>query len=186
MSAYFRAPLRWSEIFARTLRETRDDGCLGLAAQLAFYFVLGLFPALIFLIALIGFIPVEPAIDDVLGGLGRFAPPEVVAIVERQLTDIAGGQQGGLLTLGILGAIWSSSAAMTAIIGALNRAYDIEEWRSWWKMRLIAVMLTLGLAAFILLSLALIMIGNPSLMRRTSRTRRASRIAAGWPSAHYS
>lgn len=48
---------------------------------------------------------------------------------------------------------------MTAIIDALNRAYDIEEFRPWWKMRLTAILLTLGLAGFILLSLAIIMVG---------------------------
>ena len=159
MFAYFRAPIGWIEIIQRTVRETIDDGCFGLAAQLAFYFVLGLFPALIFLIALIGFIPVRPAIDEALEGLSRLAPSDVAAIVERQLKAIAEGRNGGLLTIGILGAVWSSSAAMTAIISALNRAYDIEEWRPWWKRRLIAVLLTLGLAAFILLSFGLIMAG---------------------------
>ncbi|MDQ3347929.1 MAG: YihY/virulence factor BrkB family protein [Acidobacteriota bacterium] len=159
MFAYFRAPISWLEIVKRTMRETRADGCVGLAAQLAFYFFLALFPALIFLIALVGFIPVGPAIDNALGGLGRFAPSDVVAIVRRQLTQGGSSGEGGLLTFGALGAVWSSSAAMTAIIGALNRAYDIEEWRPWWKMRLIAILLTLGLAGFILVSLAIVMAG---------------------------
>ena len=159
MFAYFRAPLNWWAIAKRTIAETRNDGCIGLAAQLAFYFFFGLFPAIIFLIALVAFFPVRPAIDNVLSGLARFAPSDVVAILRRQLTDVASGEDAGLLTFGLLAALWSSSAAMTAIIGALNRAYDIEEFRPWWKMRVLAILLTLGLAGFILLSLAIIMAG---------------------------
>ena len=61
--------------------------------------------------------------------LGGFAPPEVLAIITDQIQKISNGEQGGLLTLGFLLAIWSSSAAMTAIIDTLNHAYDIEEGR---------------------------------------------------------
>ena len=180
MFAYFRAPVGWLEILKRTVRETLDDGCFGLAAQLAFYFVLGLFPALIFLIALIGFIPVGPALEGLLEGLSQFAPTEVVAIVNKQLTDVAAGRDGGLLTLGILGAIWSSSAAMTAIISALNRAYDVEEWRSWWKRRLLAVLLTLGLATFLILSLGLIMMGPVTVRVLAEWLGAGERLVTAW------
>jgi membrane protein len=169
MFAYFRAPQHWVEIVKRTMAETRQDGCVGLAAQLAFYFFLALFPALIFLIALLAFVPVRSAMDEALRGLGQFAPSDVVAIVRRQFTDVAAGEDGGLLTFGIVAALWSSSAAMTAIIDALNRAYDIEEWRPWWKRRLIAIALTLGLAGFILLSLAIVIAGPA-----------AARAMTGW------
>lgn len=158
MFAYFRAPVGWLEIIKRTVEDSRRDGCVGMAAQLAFYFFLALFPALIFLIALLGFVPVGSVVDNALGGLGQFAPSDVVGLVRRQL-NTAASSHGGLLTFGVVGAIWSSSAAMTAIISALNRAYDIEEWRPWWKRRVIAILLTLGLAAFILASLAIVMVG---------------------------
>ena len=69
------------------------------------------------------------------------------------------GEQGGLLTLGMLLALWSSSAAMTSIIDTLNTAYDIEEGRPWWKVRLTAIGLTVGVALFILVSFALILVG---------------------------
>ena len=59
----------------------------------------------------------------------------------------------------MLGAIWSSSAAVVAIVGSLNRAYDIEEGRPWWKVRLTAIGLTLGLAVLVLASFTLIMAG---------------------------
>ena len=60
---------------------------------------------------------------------------------------LANNENGGLLTFGVAGALWSSSAALVSIVGALNRAYDIEEGRPWWKVRLVAIGLTLGRGA---------------------------------------
>jgi membrane protein len=139
-----------------------------LAAQLAFYFLLALFPALLFLVALIGYIPVDIAFAELVSALGTIAPREIVSLLRQQVDEIARSSHAGLLTLGVVGALWSSSAAMVAIIDALNHAYDITEWRSWWKRRLVAVTLTVGLALFILVALTFILIG-PAL---------ASRIAA--------
>jgi membrane protein len=159
-------------VVERTAAEVRDDRCFGLAAQLAFYFLLALFPALLFLVALIGYVPIENALDELLATLGTVAPRELVALLRTQLAAIASGSQAGLLTLGIAGAIWSSSAAMVAIIDALNHAYDVGEWRPWWKRRIVALALTMALAAFIILSLALVLIGPD-----------AARRVAGWVGA---
>lgn len=92
-----------------------------------------------------------------------------MAIITEQIRKISAGSsakhpehvvdQGGLLTLGMLLALWSSSAAMTAIIDTMNTAYDIEEGRPWWRVRLTAIALTIGVAVFILVSFALILAG---------------------------
>lgn len=155
----FKVPLTWPEVLRRTVRETLADNCLGMAAQLAYYFFFALFPALLFLLALASFFPIERLIDDMIGMLGRFAPPEVLTIITEQIQKIAAGEQGGLLTLGFLLALWSTSAAMVAIIDTLNRAYDIEEGRPWWQVRLVAIGLTLGVALFILVAFALVLLG---------------------------
>jgi membrane protein len=159
MFAYFGVPIPWSQVMKRTVKEIGDDNCLGLAAQLAFYFLMALFPALLFLLALIGYLPVENALSELLAALGTVAPQELVRLLREQLTQIAEGSQASLLTLGIIGAIWSSSAAMVAIIDALNRAYDVTEWRPWWKRRLLAMLLTVALALFIIIALALVLVG---------------------------
>jgi membrane protein len=160
------------EVIKKTAIEVRDDGCFGLAAQLAFYFLLSLFPALLFLVALIGYVPVDDALDQLLATLGTVAPRELVILLRTQLEEIASGNQASLLTIGIAGAIWSSSAAMVAIIDALNHAYDVSEWRPWWKRRLVALSLTIALATFIIASLALVLIGPD-----------AARRVAGWVGA---
>ena len=154
----FVLPIPFRELMARTWREINADNCFGLAAQLAFYFALALFPALIFVVALASYFP-RTVMDNVLATLTPVAPAEVVSLIRTQLDAILAAEQGGLLTLGVLGAVWSSSGALTAIIDALNRAYDIEESRPWWKVRLVAILLTIGLALFILVAFTLVVAG---------------------------
>src|SRR5687768_16633769 len=136
-----------------------DDNALGLAAQLGYYFVLALFPAILCVIALASFLPLQNFTDEMVSSLGRFAPAEMVTLIREQMTRLAEGNDGGIFTLGLLGALWSSSAAMVAMIDAMNRAYDIEEARPWWKVRVTAILLTVGLAVFIVLAFGLIVAG---------------------------
>jgi membrane protein len=154
----FQIPLSWRELFTRTLRETREDDCLGLAAELAYYLVLALAPAVVFLLALTSLFPSD-LVQNILSAIRRFAPAEVEAIITSQIRQISSTQHGGILTFGIAMALWSSSAAMVAVTDALNRAYDIEEGRPWWRVRLTAIGLTIALAVFVLLAFALVLAG---------------------------
>lgn len=160
------APL--AELVKRTAKEVVDDDCASIAAQLAYYFALALFPALLFVVALASYLPWN-VVSEVVAALGPIAPPEVLTIIRKQLEAIVAGEQGGLLTIGILGAVWSSSGAMTSIVSALNTAYDVPETRPWWKVRLVAMGLTIALSIFVLLSFALIVAGPD-----------AGRWLAGW------
>jgi membrane protein len=159
MLAAFDIPLSWGELLKRTAKETSEDDCFGLAAQLAYYFFLALFPAVLFVLALASFFPLTNFIDDVVRTLRPVAPGEVLNVLEEQLRRISNADSGGILTIGILGAIWSSSAALVAIVSSLNRAYDIEESRPWWKVRLTAVGLTIALALLVLTSFTLVLAG---------------------------
>ncbi|MEO7133703.1 MAG: YihY/virulence factor BrkB family protein [Vicinamibacterales bacterium] len=146
------------DILVKTGKEVIDDDCLGMAAQLSYYFALALFPALLFVVALASYLPYD-VIANAVNSMASFSPPEVLTIVRKQLESIASGEPTGILTIGILGALWSSSGAMTSIVSSLNRAYDIPESRPWWKVRLIAIGLTIGTVVFILLSFSIIMAG---------------------------
>jgi membrane protein len=154
----FAIPISWGELVKRTIRETNADDCLGLAAQLAYYMLLALVPALVFMLALTSFFPFD-TVQQVVTAMRAFAPGDMTTIIEEQMRRIAQGQNGGLLTFGIAMALWSSSAAVVAIVGALNRAYDIEEGRPWWKVRLVAIGLTLALSAFVIVAFALVVAG---------------------------
>jgi membrane protein len=174
------APRQWLPIARLTLAEIQNDRCLALAAQLAFYFLLALFPALLFLVALVGMLPAGGALRELLTALDAVAPRELVTLLRTELDRIASGGQTGLLTAGIVGAIWTSSAAMTAIIEALNRAYDVTEWRPWWKRRLVAVLLTLALAAFTLTAMTLVLVGPDLAARIAAWLRLAPVVAVVW------
>jgi len=157
--AIFDIPITWPEVVKRTARELVADDCLGLAAQLSYYFFLALFPAILFLLALASFFPLQDASGDLVRVLRPVASEDVIQIVVDQIRRISESEDGGLLTFGVLAALWSSSAAVVAITSALNTAYDIEEGRRWWKVRLIAIGLTIVLAVFFLLSTTLVLVG---------------------------
>jgi membrane protein len=160
MSPFLRTVgLSWRELLRRTWSEMVDDDVMGLSAQLSYYFFLALFPAILFLLALASYFPLANVTDEVSRLLGPVVSPEVLALVQEQMQRLARNEDGSLLTFGVLGALWSSSAALVSIVSALNRAYDIEEARPWWKVRLIATGLTLGVAAAVLLAIGLVLAG---------------------------
>jgi membrane protein len=161
--------LSWSELARRTWRELFDDDVLGLAAQLSYYFFLALFPAILFLLALASFFPLSTITDDVGRSLGPFVSPQVLELIKEQMRRLDNNQDGGLLTFGVAGALWSSSAAIVSIVGALNRAYDIVEGRPWWKVRLVAISLTLGVAVIVLIAFSLVLVG-PTLAQKLGQS----------------
>ena len=111
------------------------------------------------LLAIASFFPLQNFTDDVLQLLGPFAPRAAIDIIRQEMVKIGEGKHGGLLTVGVLGALWSSSSAMVSMINALNRTYDITESRPWWRVRLTAILLTISLSLLIVLSAALIVAG---------------------------
>ena len=159
MFVNFEMALPWSELIKRTVHETMGDDAQGLASQLAYYFFLALFPALLCLLAIASFFPLQNVTGDVVRVLGPFAPSEMLNIIRQEMTKIAEGQHGGLFTVGLLGALWSSSSALVAVIGAMNRAYSVDEGRPWWKVRVTAISLTVALSLLIVVAFTLIVAG---------------------------
>jgi membrane protein len=141
------------------LRELQEDDCLGRAAQLAYYFLFALFPFFLFLTSLLGFLPIPNLLDRLLELLGQMLPGEALQLVQENVRDLVTNQRGGLLSFGILAALWTSSSALTAIVDSLNRAYGVDEGRPFWKVRGLAILLTVGLSAFLIVSLILLTFG---------------------------
>ena len=159
MLAYLKVPLGWTDLLKRMGKEALQDDIIDLAAQQAYYFFFALFPAILFLIAIASFFPLQNFIGQVIDTLGRVAPRDVITIVNTQLQQLGEKNSGGVLTFAFLFTIWSSSGAMSSIITTLNTCYDITESRPWWKTRLTAILLTVGLAIFILVSMFLVLAG---------------------------
>ncbi|HKH12957.1 MAG TPA: YihY/virulence factor BrkB family protein [Rubrobacter sp.] len=149
-----------------TVQEFIRDDALGLAAQLAYYLILAIFPFILFLVAVLdAFGSSSPQfVDELFGYLRQVMPAQVFDLIEtyteRTLRDE--DTAPGLLSVGILGTIWAASGAFSALINALNRAYDVQETRPFWKVKGIAILMTLGLSVLILGGV-LLLIAGPSI-----------------------
>jgi len=131
------------------MHEIQEDDCFGQAAQLAYDFLFALFPSFLFLTTLLGNLPIPQLLDRMMEVLAQVQPGDALRLVQENLHQLITGDRGGLLSLGIVAALWTSSSTITAIIGSLNRAYDLEEGRPFWKVCLMAILLTGGLPAFV-------------------------------------
>jgi membrane protein len=147
------------ELGRRVIHEIQEDDCLGRAAQLAYYFLFALFPFFLVLTTLLGYLPVPNLMDRLMEMLAGILAGDALKLVQDNVGEIVTSQRGGLLSFGILAALWTSSSAITAIVDGLNRAYDVEEGRPYWKVRLIAIFLTVGISLFIIFSLVLLTFG---------------------------
>jgi len=116
---------------------------LQVSAALSYYFVLSVFPGLIFLSAVFGSLPLGDLFNHVLALMGRLLPSDTMRVVYSVLRDVLSSHRGTWLSFGMLGTVWMASSAFSAMIEALDIAYDVEESRPYWKTRLLAV----GLAA---------------------------------------
>jgi membrane protein len=143
----------------RVIHEIQEDDCWGRAAQLAYYFLFALFPFFLVLTTLLGYLPMPNLMDRLMEMLAEMLPADALRLVQDNVREIVTSQRGGLLSFGILAALWTSSSAITAIVDGLNRAYDVQEGRPYWKVRLIAIVLTVGLSLFIIVSLVLLTFG---------------------------
>ena len=150
-----------AELGRRLWRESREDELFGRAAQLSYYALLALFPALIFLTALMGLFSVQNYMPELMSYLRNVLPADALSMVRRFLIQITEGSGANILSLGALGALWASSSGVTAIMDALNVVYDVkEDSRPFWRSRLTAIVLTLALAGFVILALTLVLYGS--------------------------
>ena len=149
-----------------TVQEFQRDDALGLAAQLAYYLILALFPFILFLVAVVdAFSSSSPQfVDELFDYLGRVLPAQVFDLIRGYTENTLRNEDTapGLLSVGILGTIWAASGAFSALINALNRAYDVQETRPFWKVKGIAILMTLGLSVLTLVG-ALLLIAGPSI-----------------------
>ncbi len=154
--------LTWKELGKRLWAEITDDDVFGRSAQLAYYFLLALFPLLLFLTALLGYFAGEDSElrTDLFRYLATVLPGEASDLISTTIKDVTEGSGGGKLSFGILAALWAASNGMGAIIESLNIAYDVKESRPWWKSRLMAIVLTIALAVLIISALILVLYGH--------------------------
>ncbi len=144
-----------------TVQEFQRDDALGIAAQLAYYLILALFPFILVLVSLLGTFGSEELASEVLAYFQRVMPEQAYEIIRDYTANIISGkaEAPGLFTFGILFTIWAASGAFAALINALNRAYDVQETRPFWKVRGIAILMMLGLSVLVLIGVLLLVLG---------------------------
>ncbi|KXH78850.1 ribonuclease [Sporosarcina sp. HYO08] len=130
----------------------------GLGSQLAFFFLLSLFPLLIFLITLLPFLNLDEA--QIFLFIRDYAPANVAALIEKTLGEVLGNRNGGLLSIGAIATIWSASKGMNALTKALNRSYGTEENRSFFITRGLSIVFTIMLIAVLIVALILPVFGH--------------------------
>src|SRR5918993_3168844 len=154
--------LSWTELGKRVWSEIQEDDVLGRSAQLAYYFLLALFPALLFLVSLIGYFAGEDSElrANLFNYLSTVLPGEASQLISKTVTDVTQGSGGGKLSFGVLATLWAASNGMGAISETLNVAYEVKETRPFWRVRLTAIALTLALAFLIISALVLVLYGH--------------------------
>jgi membrane protein len=151
--------LSLAQLGARVWENFWKDEVLDRAAALSYYLLLALFPALLFLTALLGLLPLPDLMESLMRYLARVLPGDAASLIQRTLTEVTRDRRQGILSLGAGVALWSASAGMVSIMTALNIAYGVTEVRPWWKRRLVALALTFGFGVFLAVSLVLLMFG---------------------------
>ena len=153
----------WKFVARKTLREFSDDECTDLAAALTYYAVLAIFPALLALVSLLGIVGQGKTTSDALIGIVEdLGPASAVDTLRGPLEQLTQTSTAGLaLVVGILGALWSASGYVGAFSRAMNRVYEIEEGRPFWKLRPMMIVVTLVAVLLIGVILILLVISGP-------------------------
>lgn len=148
---------RWKHILRRTYEEINDDRLLALAAGVVFYALLALFPAITALVSSYALFSKPTTIMGHLAALSSMIPSGAMQIVDEQVTRVIAGSTGKVslaFVFGLALALWSANAGLKAIIDALNIVYGVKERRSFIKLNLVSLTLTLGAIVGLLLAMA--------------------------------
>lgn len=125
----------------KLVKKCLEDEITARSAELAYYFMLSLFPFLLVLTQVIVYIPIP--IEDIINFIAQYAPPDAVVIIRNNLEEILSKSNGGALSFGLIATLWASSNGTNAIIRAFNDAYNIEDKRNYFIIRGISILLTL-------------------------------------------
>ena len=153
--SYRQGRISIKELAKRVWRAIDVDNLPGLAAQASYYFVLALFPFLIFLAALVGSLPFTGLWDDVLFWITHNLPPESRHLILETVTSLMRGRHS-FLSIGILGTAWGVCAGLMNLMSSLNTVYEVDETRSFWNR--------LGLAFVMLFVLTFLFVGSFGLL----------------------
>lgn len=149
-------------LIKRTISDFMADDMMTYASALAYRALFSLFPFLLFLIAMLSFLHLENFFEWLRGQAAMALPPEALDQVNPVIDQLQ-QDRSGLLSLGVLVALWSASFGIQALMNAMNKAYDVEESRPFWKVFILSILYTVGVAILLLMAAALMILG-PQMM----------------------
>jgi membrane protein len=176
---------RTKRVIVGTVNDIANNHILSFAAALSYYFVLGFFPALIALAAIVAYLPVPNLFNTIVGTIARVAPAETMGLIRRIVADVISPSRGALLSFGLAGALWTCSSGFSSIIEALNVAYDVPETRPFWRTRLLAFELVFVIGTLVTLAFAFMIVGPQFGAFLASHLRLSWAFALIWPTLRY-
>lgn len=150
---------KWGDVFRGAMTDVGQNHTMAFAAGLSYYFVLSLFPALIALSSVVGYLPVPDLFNQTLALMARFVPSDSMGVVRQIVHDVINPHRGALLSFGLIGSLWTASSGFAGMIEALNVAYNVPETRPYWKTRGLALALTFLIGGLLLVALGMMLVG---------------------------
>ena len=150
------------ELGRRTWAEIQHDDIFGKSSEIAYNLLFALFPMLLFLLAMLGFMagPGTAIRASILGGLSNQLPPAVSQLIGKTLTEVTQTNAGGKITLGVILGLWTASSGIASMMSGLNMAYDVYDSRPWWKVRIYAIGMTLAVAFLTIAAMMMVLFGG--------------------------
>lgn len=153
----------WRYVLKRSIREFSREKCIDLAAALTYFAMLSLFPALLALVSLLGLVgQAQSTTQTMMQIVDGVASPEVANTLRQPIEQLAGAPSAGFaFAAGLLGALWSASGYVGAFGRAVNRIYDVQEGRPFYKLKPLMLLLTLILLLIAVLMAILLVVSGP-------------------------
>ena len=150
------------QLLRKVITGVNQDNLTGHAAELAFNFVLALFPLFIFLLSVLALFAARGTAlrTGLFTYISQVLPPDAAQIIGKTLNEVMRNASNGKITFGILLTIWFASGGMTSLMSALDGVYEVNERRSWIKVRVISVVLTVAISLLIILALTIVLSGG--------------------------
>lgn len=148
----------WKKLFVQLYIRFKDDGLSALSAQLTFYLLLSLFPFLLFLLNLLSFTRVSAG--EFAQNITKFMPRDVALFINGAINELVLSRSPALLSVSALITLISASGGINAVSRGLNKAYDMDEKRPFWKVKIISVVFTIGIAIIMLTALLFLIFGD--------------------------
>ncbi len=136
----------------------KEDNVTAMGAQLAYYLILSIFPFLIFFLNILSYTPI--ARDDVLHSFIIILPADTQRLIAGLLSETISKSSDTLLSLSAITGIWAASRGIMSLIKSLNKAYDVDEKRSYIELRAVAILFTLALLILLLIVLSTLVFGE--------------------------